>query len=78
MCFLKSYFNETIIKDKDISTDQYLELVHSSFCLALGHQFWFLVPCYCFQIAPTEKYLVQTTRKLIRDFRRYSGQLHTR
>ena len=32
MCFLKSYFSETIIKDKDVSTDQYLELVHSSFC----------------------------------------------
>ena len=27
MCFLKSYFSETIIKDKDVSTDQYLELV---------------------------------------------------
>ena len=32
MCFLKSYFSETIIKDKDVSTDQYLELVHPSFC----------------------------------------------
>ena len=44
MCVFQSYFNETIIKDKDVSTDQYLELVHSSFCEALGHRAMLLLP----------------------------------